>query len=125
VPHGRPAAPDDIAYAIYTSGSTGLPKGVQIRHRSLVNLLWAMRATPGLQAGDTLLSVTTIAFDIAALEIFLAADRRRAAGDRTRARNRRHRAAACFAAEWRDRDAGDSGHLATPAGRGMASAIRR
>jgi amino acid adenylation domain-containing protein len=66
-----PAAADDVAYAIYTSGSTGLPKGVEIRHRSLVNLLWAMRARPGLRVDDTLVSVTTISFDIAALEVFL------------------------------------------------------
>ncbi len=61
----------DLAYVIYTSGSTGRPKGVQIGHRALVNLLWAMRDRPGLGPEDTLLAVTTIAFDIAALEIFL------------------------------------------------------
>jgi len=61
----------NLAYAIYTSGSTGRPKGVQISHQSLVNFLMAMRHRPGLSAGDVLLSVTTISFDIAALEIFL------------------------------------------------------
>lgn len=73
-PADPPAAaptPADLAYVIYTSGSTGKPKGVQIRHRSLVNLLWAMRQRPGLAPGDTLLAVTTISFDIAALELFL------------------------------------------------------
>ncbi len=65
------AAPADLAYVIYTSGSTGKPKGVQIRHRSVVNLLWAMLRRPGLATTDTLLAVTTISFDIAALEIFL------------------------------------------------------
>ena len=34
-------APDDLIYIIYTSGTTGNPKGVEIRHRNLVNYtLW-------------------------------------------------------------------------------------
>ena len=64
-------SPDDLAYVIYTSGSAGRPKGVQIPHRALVNLLMAMAERPGLQPDDTLLAVTTVAFDIAGLEIFL------------------------------------------------------
>jgi len=65
------AESDAPAYAIYTSGSTGTPKGVLIGHRALGNFLRAMRETPGLTASDVLLSVTTIAFDIAVLELFL------------------------------------------------------
>ena len=61
----------NLAYVIYTSGSTGKPKGVQISHRSLVNFLVSMRSSPGLTARDTLLAVTTISFDIAALELYL------------------------------------------------------
>jgi amino acid adenylation domain-containing protein len=63
--------PSDLAYMIYTSGSTGKPKGVQIEHRSLVNFLCSMLLEPGFDASDTLLAVTTLAFDIAGLEIFL------------------------------------------------------
>ena len=62
---------DDLAYLIYTSGSTGTPKGVEVTHRALANLLLAMGESPGLGPSDTLLAVTTISFDIAALEIFL------------------------------------------------------
>lgn len=62
---------DSLAYVIYTSGSTGQPKGVQIPHRALVNFLYSMRQTPGLSAHDAVLAVTTLSFDIAALEIFL------------------------------------------------------
>ena len=65
------AGAEDLAYVIYTSGSTGKPKGVQISHRSLVNFLVSMRSKPGLTAHDTLLGVTTISFDIAALELYL------------------------------------------------------
>jgi amino acid adenylation domain-containing protein len=63
--------PSNLAYVIYTSGSTGKPKGVQIEHRTAVNLLTSIAREPGMDASDTLLSVTTISFDIAVLEIFL------------------------------------------------------
>lgn len=65
------ATSDNLAYVIYTSGSTGRPKGVQVLHHALVNFLLSMRQQPGLTAEDTLLAVTTLSFDIAALELFL------------------------------------------------------
>ncbi|HEY0408726.1 MAG TPA: amino acid adenylation domain-containing protein, partial [Candidatus Dormibacteraeota bacterium] len=65
------AAPDNLAYVLFTSGSTGRPKGVQIPRRALVNFLLSMRRSPGCVAGERLLAVTSLAFDIAALEIFL------------------------------------------------------
>jgi amino acid adenylation domain-containing protein len=70
---GNPAAAtlDDLAYVIFTSGSTGKPKGVQIPHRALTNFLESMRREPGLSADDVLLAVTTVSFDIAALELLL------------------------------------------------------
>ena len=61
----------NLAYIIYTSGSTGKPKGVQITHKSLVNCLESMQQKPGITPNDTLLSVTTLSFDIAALELYL------------------------------------------------------
>ena len=63
--------PEDPAYLLYTSGSTARPKAVEIRHCSVVNLLAAVRRDIGFGAGDCLLAVTTLSFDIAALEIFL------------------------------------------------------
>ena len=60
-----------LAYVIYTSGSTGKPKGVMISHGAAANFLQAMVLQPGLSSSDRLLAVTTIAFDIAVLELFL------------------------------------------------------
>jgi amino acid adenylation domain-containing protein len=62
---------ENLAYIIYTSGSTGKPKGVQIAHQSLSNLLNSMQTCLQVTASETFLAVTTISFDIAALELYL------------------------------------------------------
>jgi amino acid adenylation domain-containing protein len=65
------ATAENVSYVIYTSGSTGRPKGVQVLHRAVINFLTSMRQQPGLTAEDTLLAVSTLSFDIAALELIL------------------------------------------------------
>jgi amino acid adenylation domain-containing protein len=62
---------DSLAYVIYTSGTTGRPKGVAIEHGALMNLLRSMEREPGLNREDVLVAVTTLAFDIAGLELLL------------------------------------------------------
>ncbi len=59
------------AYVIFTSGSTGEPKGVEISHGALHNFLESMRVQPGIVATDRMLALTTVSFDIAALELYL------------------------------------------------------
>ncbi|MFF1918935.1 amino acid adenylation domain-containing protein, partial [Streptomyces sp. NPDC058239] len=63
--------PAHPAYVIYTSGSTGRPKGVVIEHVALVNFLVGMGSGCVLGSSDRLLAVTTVAFDIAALELYV------------------------------------------------------
>jgi amino acid adenylation domain-containing protein len=63
--------PLELAYVLYTSGSTGRPKGVAVTHLALANFLRAMAERPGLGAEDVLLAVTSLSFDIAALELYL------------------------------------------------------
>ena len=66
-----PLAADSLAYVIYTSGSTGKPKGVAVEHGALMNLLRSMQREPGLDENDVLVAITTLAFDIAELELLL------------------------------------------------------
>jgi amino acid adenylation domain-containing protein len=62
---------DDVAYVIYTSGSTGKPKGVRVPHRSVANLLESVRLEPGMDSRHSVLSITTLSFDIAVSEVIL------------------------------------------------------
>src|SRR5579862_8430167 len=64
-------SPSDLAYILYTSGSTGKPKGVEVSHGALLNFLRSMARQPGLGPEDVLLAVTSLSFDIAALELYL------------------------------------------------------
>ncbi|MFE5596777.1 amino acid adenylation domain-containing protein [Streptomyces sp. NPDC056549] len=68
---GVPLLPAHPVYVIHTSGSTGRPKGVVVTHQALVNHVRAAGQRVPLGAGDRLLAVTTVSFDIAALELFL------------------------------------------------------
>ncbi len=70
-PVASPATLESLAYVLYTSGSTGRPKGVEIPHRALANFLCAMAEAPGIAPTDRLVAVTTLSFDIAALELYL------------------------------------------------------
>jgi amino acid adenylation domain-containing protein len=63
--------PRQPAYVLFTSGSTGRPKGVVVPHSAVVSLIAAISRRPGFSAADTLFAVTTLAFDIATLELFL------------------------------------------------------
>ncbi|MFD5778897.1 amino acid adenylation domain-containing protein [Streptomyces sp. NPDC126933] len=62
---------EDLAYVIYTSGTTGHPKGVEIPHKALTNLVLHFDSELALGEGDTVGGVTTVAFDMSVLELFL------------------------------------------------------
>jgi amino acid adenylation domain-containing protein len=64
------ADPAQLAYVIYTSGSTGQPKGVQIEHRALMNLVsWHQRAY-AITSADRATHLASPAFDASVWEIW-------------------------------------------------------
>ncbi len=63
--------PEHLAYVLYTSGSTGRPKGVEVTRGGFLNLLWSMKAVPGMTRDDVIVAVTTASFDIAGVEMLI------------------------------------------------------
>jgi amino acid adenylation domain-containing protein len=64
--------PENLAYVIYTSGSTGVPKGVQIRHDAVCNVIKASVEGFGIGQGKRVLQLASLSFDASVLEIFTA-----------------------------------------------------
>lgn len=62
--------PSDLAYVIYTSGSTGQPKGVEVTHGGLRNLIsWHVREF-GITPHDRASHVAAVSFDAAVWEVW-------------------------------------------------------
>ncbi len=71
--HAQPeitVKPEDLAYIIYTSGSTGQPKGVELVHSGLSNLVaWHLRAFQ-VTCADRATSLAAMGFDGAVWELW-------------------------------------------------------
>jgi amino acid adenylation domain-containing protein len=63
-------APGSLAYIIYTSGSTGQPKGVEITHANLTNLIEWHQSEFQVTAADRASVVAGLGFDAAVWEIW-------------------------------------------------------
>jgi amino acid adenylation domain-containing protein len=66
-----PPAPDDPAYVVYTSGSTGQPKGVEVSHRSLSNVIAELADVLHADADRQWLTMAPASFDISLAELCL------------------------------------------------------
>ena len=68
-PEGTASA-EDLAYIIYTSGSTGQPKGVELLHSGLSNLVrWHQRAFQ-VTAADRASAMASLGFDASVWELW-------------------------------------------------------
>lgn len=61
---------DDTAYIIFTSGSTGVPKGVEVAHKPVINLIEWVNNTFKINEKDKLLFVTSLSFDLSVYDVF-------------------------------------------------------
>lgn len=66
----RKTTADAVAYVIFTSGSTGEPKGVMISHRGAMNTILDVNERFGIQRGDKVAAVSSLAFDLSVWDIF-------------------------------------------------------
>ncbi|KAJ3842062.1 putative nonribosomal peptide synthetase [Lentinula raphanica] len=63
------SSPSDGAYCIYTSGTTGRPKGVDVKHEGVTNVISGPPANVGMRPGLRVAQLLNIAFDMGAWEI--------------------------------------------------------
>ncbi|KAI0355003.1 nonribosomal peptide synthetase 12 [Trametes cingulata] len=63
------SAPSDTVYIIYTSGTTGKPKGVEVMHGNVTNLVCLAPGNIEMRPGRRVSQLLNIAFDMAAWEI--------------------------------------------------------
>lgn len=63
--------PEDLAYTIFTSGSTGNPKGVMLKHKNIINFIYGIMKEFDFSVSQTIVSVTTVSFDIFVFESLL------------------------------------------------------
>ena len=70
--------PEDLSYIIYTSGSTGNPKGVKLKHLSLLNLVYHCNNYVEYLKNNSyrsVVSITTVSFDIFIFETLISLQR--------------------------------------------------
>jgi D-alanine--poly(phosphoribitol) ligase subunit 1 len=65
-----PVAPDDPCFVLFTSGTTGPPNGVVVTHRNVTNVVLTPPGNLGISPGMRVGQILSIAFDMAAWEVY-------------------------------------------------------
>ncbi|HEY0783853.1 MAG TPA: amino acid adenylation domain-containing protein, partial [Thermoanaerobaculia bacterium] len=70
LPPPAPRGAAELAHLLYTSGSTGLPKGVAVRHASVIRFVeWAVRHFR-IEPGERLSAHSPLSFDLSTFDLF-------------------------------------------------------